>query len=112
KEKTGFINLYELMGGRGSMVDWVEGEPPRANKDYTHFNPRGAKEVAGLIFDQLATGFKTYKEQMEKKKIEAEKKARQQQDSIRRDSLQKIREMRKENHKAAENDRDSLQADK
>ncbi len=112
KEKTGFINLYELMGGRGSMVDWVEGEPPRANKDYTHFNPRGAKEVAGLIFDQLATGFKAYKEQMEKKKIEAEKKARQQRDSTRRDSLQKIREMRKENHKAAENDRDSLQADK
>lgn len=70
--KTGFVNLYALMGGEGSMVEWVEEEPPRANKDYTHFNSFGAREVAELIYGELEEGFQEYKERrkaMEEKEV-------------------------------------------
>ena len=49
------------MGGDGSMVKWVENVPARANKDYTHFNHRGAKEIAQLIYKQIDTGYQEYK---------------------------------------------------
>lgn len=61
KTTSGFVNLYTLMGGDGSMVKWVEEEPVMANKDYTHFNFRGAKKVAGLIYSQLSQGYDAFK---------------------------------------------------
>lgn len=60
--ESGFVNLYTLMGGDGSMVKWVDEEvPAMANKDYTHFNYRGAKKVADLIYTQLINGYEKYK---------------------------------------------------
>jgi lysophospholipase L1-like esterase len=61
KSEAAFVNLYELMGGNGSMVEWVESQPAKANKDYTHFNYTGSKEVAQLIFNQINEGFLTFK---------------------------------------------------
>lgn len=61
KSESAFVNLYTLMGGDGSMVSWVDEEPARANKDYTHFNFRGAKDVANMIFNQINDGFEKYK---------------------------------------------------
>lgn len=61
KSEAGLVNLYTLMGGDGSMVKWVENVPARANKDYTHFNHRGAKEIAQLIYKQIDTGYQEYK---------------------------------------------------
>lgn len=61
KTQSGFVNLYTLMGGDGSMVKWVEQEPAMANKDYTHFNMRGSKKVAGMIYDQIMNGYQEYK---------------------------------------------------
>lgn len=61
KSEAGLVNLYTLMGGDGSMVKWVENVPARANKDYTHFNYRGAKEIAQLIYKQIDTGYQEYK---------------------------------------------------
>lgn len=95
-EKTGFINLYELMGGKNSMVDWVEGDPPRANKDYTHFNPRGAKEIAGLIFGELYQGFEKYKEKLKKQEEKLRKEQERIQDSIKQDSIKKAYEIREQ----------------
>jgi lysophospholipase L1-like esterase len=61
KSESAFVNLYTLMGGDGSMVQWVDEEPARANKDYTHFNFRGAKDIAKMIFNQINDGFEKYK---------------------------------------------------
>lgn len=66
--EAGFVNLYTLMGGDGSMVKWVEEVPAKANKDYTHFNFRGAKEVAKLLYTQLDEGYAKYKKMKAKKK--------------------------------------------
>lgn len=72
QSNTGFVNLYMLMGGNGSMVKWVEEAPIKANKDYTHFNHRGAKEAANLIYNKIMFGYELYKklriETMRKKK--------------------------------------------
>ncbi|MTG99156.1 hypothetical protein [Myroides albus] len=64
---AGFLNLYEAMGGDGSMVKWVEESPNRANKDYTHFNHRGAQDIAKLIYQQLDEGYKEYRTKRHKK---------------------------------------------
>ena len=68
KSEASFVNMYTLMGGDGSMVKWVEEVPSKANKDYTHFNHRGAKEAANLIFTQLNKGYEMYKELRKKRK--------------------------------------------
>lgn len=61
KAAAGFVNLYTLMGGNGSMKQWVEAVPSKANKDYTHFNYTGSKEVAQLIYNQINEGYLQYK---------------------------------------------------
>ena len=48
-----FWNLFEAMGGKNSMVEWVNANPPRAFRDYTHFNDVGAKMEAKMLFDEL-----------------------------------------------------------
>ena len=68
KSESSFVNLYMLMGGDGSMVKWVEVVPSKANKDYTHFNHRGAKEVGNIIFTQLNQGYEMYKKLRKKRK--------------------------------------------
>jgi hypothetical protein len=68
QSEASFVNIYTLMGGDGSMVKWVEELPAKANKDYTHFNHRGAKEAANLIFTQLNEGYEKYKTLRKKKK--------------------------------------------
>ncbi|MFD2910229.1 hypothetical protein ACFSX9_15975 [Flavobacterium ardleyense] len=68
KSQSSFVNLYTLMGGDGSMVQWVEQEPSKANKDYTHFNHRGAKEAANLVYTQLNQGYEAYKVLRKKRK--------------------------------------------
>lgn len=68
KSESSFVNLFTLMGGDGSMVKWVESVPSKANKDYTHFNHRGAKEVANIVFNQLHQGYEAYKKLRSKRK--------------------------------------------
>lgn len=48
-----FLNLYLAMGGKNTMVKWVESEKPMANKDYTHLNFRGSEAMGKIIFNQL-----------------------------------------------------------
>jgi len=60
KTGSGYINLYEVMGGQGSMVEWVDNR--LANKDYTHFNATGSKKVAKLIYNEIDKGYKKFKE--------------------------------------------------
>lgn len=63
-EKTGsaFWSLYDAMGGYESMVTkWTGGDTVYANKDYTHFNFRGAKRVGNMLFNVLMSEYKMYK---------------------------------------------------
>lgn len=66
--QSAFVDLFTLMGGEGTMVKWVEETPAMANKDYTHFNFRGSKKIADLIYAHLDQGFAEYKTHLAKKK--------------------------------------------
>ncbi len=59
-ESTGiaFWNLFEAMGGKNSMVDWADANPPLAIKDYTHITLQGAKVIADLLYKALIAGYK------------------------------------------------------
>jgi lysophospholipase L1-like esterase len=59
-EGGAFWDLYEAMGGRGSMVSWVEAVPPLSATDYTHFTPLGAKKVGELFYSALINDHAAY----------------------------------------------------
>lgn len=63
EKEVAFFSFYEAMGGKGSMVKWVEEYSPKlANSDYTHFNFEGAEKAGNLLLDFLLKGYDNYLE--------------------------------------------------
>lgn len=58
--KIAFWSLYDAMGGYGSMVKWVQGDTAYANKDYTHFNFKGAHKAGKMLFSKLMDEYNAY----------------------------------------------------
>jgi len=52
-----FYNLYESMGGEGSMTRWVQSNPPLAYKDYTHPNSLGDEIIGKGLFEAFMFEF-------------------------------------------------------
>ncbi len=46
-----YWDMYEAMGGENSMPSWVFYEPPLAEKDFTHFTPKGARYMAKMFYN-------------------------------------------------------------
>jgi hypothetical protein len=65
--KLAFWSLYDAMGGNGSMVKWVEGDTAFANRDYTHFNFKGAHKVGKLLFSKLLSEYNDYNKKQNQK---------------------------------------------
>lgn len=55
-----YWNLFEAMGGKGSMAVFADSIPVRANKDYTHLNFAGGRYLGHLLFETLVDGWKNY----------------------------------------------------
>ena len=64
-----FFNLYAAMGGKNSMIAYVENDPPLANKDYTHLNFLGGRKVANVFVTSLINEFKKYNDQNKSRPI-------------------------------------------
>ncbi len=58
--RVAFWNLYQAMGGEGSLVRMVNAKPTEAAKDYTHINLRGGKRIGNILFKTLIYGQKQY----------------------------------------------------
>lgn len=56
---TAFWNLYEAMGGEGSIVAMVQNH--QANLDYTHINFRGGERIAGIMAEALLWGHECHR---------------------------------------------------
>lgn len=56
-----FWNMFEAMGGEGSMVRWVAARPQLAGEDYVHFTRKGAMYVSDMLFETIDTYYKYYK---------------------------------------------------
>jgi lysophospholipase L1-like esterase len=69
-EQTGIVfwNLFEAMGGSGSMPELVNAKPPKANKDYTHLNFEGGKYLGDILFKTLLFEKKRYDQALKYKK--------------------------------------------
>lgn len=66
ENELAFWSLYDAMGGNGSMVKWVEGDTVLANKDYTHFNLKGAHKVGKMLFNKLMSEYNDYNKKQRK----------------------------------------------
>ena len=56
-----FWDMYEAMGGRNSIRNFVLADPPLATSDYIHFTPRGANLMAGMFFDAVMLEYERYR---------------------------------------------------
>lgn len=56
-----FWDLYEVMGGELSMPSWVNASPSLAEKDFKHFNVRGAKVIGNKLFNALISDYNDFK---------------------------------------------------
>ncbi|MCW3786073.1 hypothetical protein [Plebeiibacterium sediminum] len=56
-----FFDLYEAMGGEGSMLKWVNNDPRMAMLDYTHFNKAGGKKVADWLYTAILHDYNKWK---------------------------------------------------
>lgn len=61
ENKIAFWDLFSAMGGENSMPKYVNSKPPKANKDYTHLNFLGGKDIAKLLYDTLMFEYEKYK---------------------------------------------------
>lgn len=57
-----FWDLFMAMGGENSMPSWVLREIPLANKDFIHFNKKGAELVGKMFLEALLKEAEAYKE--------------------------------------------------
>jgi lysophospholipase L1-like esterase len=55
--KLTFYNFYKSIGGNGTIVKWADSTVKLANKDYVHFNFRGANAVAKTIYKALINDY-------------------------------------------------------
>lgn len=55
-----YYDMYEVMGGKNSMADWVSAEPALAGADYVHFTTKGAKKMATSFYDALMKDLDSY----------------------------------------------------
>jgi len=58
KNDAAFYNMYQSMGGSGTIVHWAEESPPLANKDYIHPNFQGADVLGNMLFDAFMNDFR------------------------------------------------------
>ena len=50
-----YWDVFEVMGGAGSMAAWVQSSPPLASSDHIHFTPKGAREISELFRQSIQT---------------------------------------------------------
>ncbi len=55
-----YWDLYRMMGGENSMVQWVKHNPALAGPDYIHFTPAGAQKVGQTLTQSLLTYYDYY----------------------------------------------------
>ncbi|MBR4297258.1 MAG: hypothetical protein IKT82_03605 [Bacteroidaceae bacterium] len=63
--EVAFWNLYEAMGGDGSIVKLAEKKPAEARKDYTHITHEGGKTLADYYYKAILAGYEKYQHEKE-----------------------------------------------
>ena len=61
QNNAAFWNMFDVMGGENSMLDWVKEKPALASPDYIHFTPKGADKIGEMLFESLIKYYQYYK---------------------------------------------------
>jgi lysophospholipase L1-like esterase len=61
-----YWDLYKAMGGKNSMIAWVNANPPLAAPDFIHFTPQGAQVAANMLYSAIFFEYTNYKNQQNK----------------------------------------------
>jgi lysophospholipase L1-like esterase len=61
RTNSAFWDLYQVMGGKNSIIAWAKTSPPLAGKDYIHLTPRGAQVVGEFLYQSLQAENKKFK---------------------------------------------------
>lgn len=62
EEGVAFFNLFEAMGGKGTMAKWVRMNPPLGTMDYTHPTPAGGEVLGNVWFEAVMRGYNAFRE--------------------------------------------------
>lgn len=52
-----FWDMFDVMGGRNSILAWAEHKPPLAGSDYVHFTSRGAAKIAAVLWRAIKMNY-------------------------------------------------------
>lgn len=55
-----FWDMYSVMGGKNSMIKWVDNQPALAAPDYIHFTSRGANRIAEVFIETINNYYEYY----------------------------------------------------
>jgi len=55
-----FFDVYQAMGGKGSIGRWNKSRPPLATSDFRHATPRGYEVIGNMYYKALLKGFAEY----------------------------------------------------
>ena len=61
RNHVAYWDMFNVMGGEGSMAQWVKHNPPLAGPDYVHFTFRGAQEIGSDLAKSFTTYYDFYK---------------------------------------------------
>ena len=56
-----YWDIFHIMGGSGSMKQWVAHNPPLAGQDYVHFTPAGADIMGRKLADAILLYYDLYR---------------------------------------------------
>ena len=60
KNDAAYWDMYNVMGGKNSMVAWVKHSPAWAGGDYVHFTEAGALKIASTLSDAFLLHYQFY----------------------------------------------------
>ena len=61
RNNVAYWDMFHVMGGEGSMAQWVKHNPPMAGPDYIHFTMRGAQQIGANLARSFTTYYDFYK---------------------------------------------------
>lgn len=63
-----YWDMYKAMGGKNSMVAWVNSNPPMAGTDFVHFTPYGTTIISQMFYNAFILEHTEYTERMKNEK--------------------------------------------
>jgi len=56
-----FWDMFSVMGGENSMIEWVQNQPAWATSDYIHFTEKGAARIGELFYESFMIYYNFYR---------------------------------------------------